>query len=490
MTKLELNNENLEQAEKALESLRPNTEFSSVFAARLRSEIEHKARGLSQSRQSNHSLSNLISSLFMNKAFIPLAVVAGLAVITAAVYVNRQGGQLALNNSTEKVLSGSYAVSKVGERSFGNLILAAGGRGGGNAAMGMGGDSSRSSAEIAPADPKIGIGGQGFIPETYRFVYKGGDLPELAAKQSVFRRVKNIGNQDAASRIVRALSLGLVDLNKFRTLELQNFTINENRDYGYNISVSMDQGSASISQNWLKWPQSPLSECRDEACLNRFRFKAEDVPDDATLISIAKSFVEEYDINVEAYGEPVVNDDWRRAYETAPDKSTFYVPDAGTVVYPLRLNGQQVLDEGGNLSGMMVNIDLRVKRVTGVYEINTQRYEESAYDGETNAQRLIELAERGGWRNYYPLAENVRGSKISTVDLGTPTIGLMRVWQYQEKAPNELYVPALIFPVITPNNSTMYMPKQVMIPLVKELLDEQPQPPVTIMDQPVSAPAR
>jgi hypothetical protein len=325
-------------------------------------------------------------------------------------------------------------------------------------------------------DPKIGL-----VPESYRFIYKGGDLPSLASQQPVLRRIKNSGAQ-GADQLIKTFTLGLLDLGKFQQMRLQNFALVEDREFGYMVNVDLSQGTASIYQNWEKWPQ-PYAQCQDEACMQRYRLQLSALPSDAEALSIARAFLNDHGISTTAYGAPYVNNDWREDFERSQDKANYYIPDSVSVVYPLQLEGQTVLDEGGNRTGLYVSVDVRHRRVSNVSELTSQRYEKSLYEGETDQNRLVALAERGGWRSYYPLADaGVQGQKIVNLDLGTPTIGLMRLWHYTVPVSQELYVPALVFPVTNRPVTPGYFPKQVAIPLVKEVLS-MPDAPVTLMGE-------
>ena len=67
----------------------------------------------------------------------------------------------------------------------------------------------------------------------------------------------------------------------------------------------------------------------------------DDLPTDEELIAIADNFLKEHGIKRENYGDPIVNKYWR---ETGMSD---FVPDTLTIIYPLLINGKEVLDQGG-----------------------------------------------------------------------------------------------------------------------------------------------
>jgi hypothetical protein len=88
----------------------------------------------------------------------------------------------------------------------------------------------------------------------------------------------------------------------------------------------------NIDANWEQWPQS---KCTTEACYKNEQVKIGDIPADDVLIGIARDFVSEHGIDLSHYGDPEVDNSWKRDYERATDTSLAYVPDTQRVVFPL-----------------------------------------------------------------------------------------------------------------------------------------------------------
>lgn len=416
-----------------------------------------------------------------------LRIILGIIIVIAAPIAYWAAKNPGSERSTvNQLLSSKYAVKEVGDKSFGSLATAvtAGGRGGdssGSAEIPQGQGSAGISMRTTPAQPGVG-GGTGdskivppYIPEEYRFKYVGDDLTNLAAEQPVYKRVKENISTSIIDRVIRTLSLGLIDLSTFQNTKLENFTFSENQEFGYTINVDVTNGSLGIYQNYNRWPQ-PLAECVDEDCFLANQPKLKDIPPDNEVIDIAEKFIADKQISLNGYSRPRVINNWRGLYEAADDKANFFFPEVIDVVYPLVIDEQEVFDEGGSESGLHINVSIREKRVVGLYDLSTRQYERSDYAGETNSKRIVDLAEQGGFRSY-PNPE-VRGAKVVNLELLTPTRQVMRMWRFDKNQSEEIFVPALVFPI---KNSGNFWRKNIIVPLVKEILDNDPQPPVTIM---------
>lgn len=458
---------------------RPNAQIDDQFRMRLRHQLQQRMAE-PQVLTSNSSI-NLISTI-MQKFMVPALVAVVILVAGGVWYTNQSNPGLINLGGSNQLLSGEYKVDEVSANSFGDLSKVAivnserNQSGGGNAAMGMGGDTAVAESDKMIA-PGSGGGGDASIlpyPSGFDFNYEGEVITGLNDAQLVMKRVKPVQNESLVSRIISFFSFGLVDLTKFTNARIQNFAFVEDKEYGLGVNVDLTYGSVSLYQNWEKWPQ-PQYTCDNNYCGAIPRLTEKDLPSDEEAIAIAEQFVNDYGISREGYGTPIVYEQmpWRIAYEQAPDKSRFYFPEAVSVLYPLVLDGSTVYDEGGNPSGMYVGIDVRTRKVNNVYGLDSKQFQRSQYTGETDTKRILEVAERGGYRNWG--WDNGEGRNV-TLDLDTPTIQLVRMWYSPEpnKAGEELYVPSLVFPIknATENN---YWRKNVVVPLVKDLLDNENQ---------------
>jgi len=361
-------------------------------------------------------------------------------------------------------------ITPAGDNAFGSLQnIQSGGRGGGgggseSVAMGMGG-SGGGAPSPTDADSRL------IAPEavTYKYVYRGEELSITEERQNVLKRLKDDSNSDLGNFINR-ITLGLLDLNSFSNTKLQSFSFFEDLNRGYNINVSLTEGTVNINEYWPKWQgdyQNPP------------QLQIGQIPPDEQIIAAADAFIAQHGIPREVYGEPFVNNDWRLYYERTPDKTQYYIPNTMSVVYPLVINGQTVYDESGNKNGMVVAVRVPDNVVSGVWELTTQNYQSSAYAAETSVERILGLAEKGGFRNYYYADA---GSREVEVELGTPTVSMVKLWKYDGGMGEELLVPSLIFPVTKePADAPYWYRKAVIVPLVKDILDNEIPDPVRIL---------
>lgn len=364
----------------------------------------------------------------------------------------------------------SPKISKVAGNAFGELSSAESisdeVRTTGTLGMGGGGVTTESSKTMA-LDASLDMVAPDMkimpMPYSYKYKYVGDDF-SLDSQVDVLKRIKN---SDASRALFAAFSgkqIGPIDLGVFSGLGLENLSILEDREYGYQISFNLKEGTFSINENWEKWRNIEMEKCRDDACYQSFRLKMTDIPADSQLLSIANDFLREKRIDVSAYGGPVVENNFREQYERTADKTSFYVPEAVSVVYPLVINGEEVVDESGNKNGIRVNVNTRVGRVSGVYGLSIQNYESSSYQAETDVQKIIEIAERGGQRWYYESENQIE------LELGTPEKTLVNVWNYRDGQSEELLVPALIFPILNPPTEEYYYQRNVVVPLAQDIL--------------------
>ena len=169
------------------------------------------------------------------------------------------------------------------------------------------------------------------------------------------------------------------------------------------------------------------------------------------------------------------------------EKVNYYFPDTLQVLYPFQLNDQPVY-ESSQRFGLMVTVDLREMRVSDVYNLQTQQYDSSDYPALTDVPAIIKQAESGGYQSYYPIYFKDSSVKEVTVSLGTPLRGYIKIWQYRpdKQYGDELFVPALFFPVLNAAELENFYTTQVIVPLIEEFSQDQGGP-VRIM--PLSTPA-
>ncbi len=499
-----------EELRKIIEKLlatRPNVQMDDEFVAALRREVMAKAEALSL--QDGKPASMLAQFMNINKfAFaVAGAVITLIIVIPVMNYLNHPASTANLAAVTDSLSGQSKEkIARLSADAFGPLMPP-----GTDATPAPADDSAALTQGNAVAAPEMafGLGGGGgsavpgkaIMPPyewvNYEYSYVGDDLTAPEGTLPVYRR--NVSQSTAANlgSLVGGADLPAVNFSQFSNLQLSNMTVNEDRDNGYSLYFNFLDGMVNIDMEWDRWPQ-PMRECKDQACYDSYRLQPSDVPADSELVAIAGSFLDSYGIDMSNYGAGQVRSDWRVMYDMAADKSAAYIPDMVTVVYPLIIEGQTAYDESGYANGMNVNINIRDKKVANVNGLKTLGFDRSDYIMETDMGRIRKLAENGG--NPWPLGSS-EGAKTVTVKLGTPAQELVWYWRYNSSngRGEEMYVPALVFPILNKADVPNLYRDNIVVFLAKEILDERggegaagmPEPMPLIMREgaAVSAPA-
>ncbi len=479
---------------------KPDVNVDARFIAALRDDLQTKAN------QINYNLNNKTNNYFssiMNKILASALVVVIVLAGGGLWYVQQNGRPLIRTeqNDIGQLLSGKYGVTNLDQESFGNLATLAIVENGGSRSQSGGGNGNAEMVTTPSAtvgnNSVPGMGGDKMTilpypaPQNFEFKYDGAEISNLPATQDVFKRTKPQQSPALVDRILNFLSFGLLDLSRFTDVKIQNFSFVEDRDYGYGMNVDVMQGSVSLYQNWEKWPQPDYGTCGGaaelenpslssaELCMPQTRLKPEDIPSNEEVIVATNDFLSVYGISRDTYGQPRVIDNWRAQYESAVDRTSIWIPEQVQVVYPLVLEGREVMDEGGSPSGLSLMVDARTKRVTSLYELTTKQFERSQYVGESDSKRIVDVAERGGFRNYM---YNDPNGRRTVLNLDTPTVELVKIWYSNDnyRTSNELFVPAYVFPVKNWEKSG-YWRKNVIVPLVRDILNSDNQPSIMPM---------
>lgn len=191
------------------------------------------------------------------------------------------------------------------------------------AVVGMGGGMDVDTRMILP------------IFNDFDYVYTGNELNLEQENALVYKRLKNEENlgKDLA-RTLNSFNFPQVSLNTFSDLKVNSISFVEDKEQGLMINFELKEGGIYIYEDWEKWRIAEREACgNDQACWDRFKIKIEDVPADSELISIANNFLSEHKIDIAKYGEPQVDNQWRRYYEYSEDKANYYIPEQATVIY-------------------------------------------------------------------------------------------------------------------------------------------------------------
>ncbi len=304
---------------------------------------------------------------------------------------------------------------------------------------------------------------------SFEYIYRGDSLDLSEESGTVYRRLKGgAGFSSSLDNVIKDKSFGPLNLKSFSNLETNSISLTENKKLGLSLTVDFKEENIYIGENWMYW-QSERDKCgSDQACWDSYRLKISDIPADDLMIAMAGKFLTDRGINLSNYGDPTVDNEWRTNYENSQDKENYYIPEYVSVIYPLKVDNQIVYNQSGGLEGLRVTINLLHTAVSGVSSLSSNRYEASDYTFETDGERIISVAEKGGYGgfSYYSGEE-----KKTMVELGTPTKSLVKFWRYTNGNSEELLVPALVFPVIN-NPENYYGSKFITVPLVKEMINE------------------
>lgn len=323
----------------------------------------------------------------------------------------------------------------------------AGGGAGGGGGIFMDGKMSAVSSLIAPWNP-------------VKYVLEG-DLPELPQGQVEVLERDLRPLKVPFSSIQSAFKDAAIDLSSFEGTSVEFVTVTQRKQYGYTINVSMADGSVSINQAWEFWPH-PEQNCQDEACYRALQPKLSDIPADAELIRVADAFIKEHDIDLSGYGDPIVDNAWRRDYERVEDKRYAWIPESMRVVYPLLVDGKTVTEAGGGFAGVSVQVSAKQKRVTDAYGLATYQFSRAKHPA---------VSDRGDVEKFLGMA-GTQTPDAPTVTLKDPTVQFVRLYEYENGKSAELFVPALVFQVPNATGAQYYLPQTVAVPLAKDLLDE------------------
>jgi hypothetical protein len=474
---------------------KPDTKFDESFKEELKIKLLSRAEDLIAEKNLK---ANWFSGIFMVKNFSYAVFGAGLVIFILApvlflmsfqsqvlqvVPKNEKASQKqaiftsgihkAESNAFGKLSSTAAQASNAGEtaavsRSSAPMALGMGGGGGGTSASGV----STVSTDSSVATSKMMMP---YNPEkiNYIYIYDGQDFSLKESSLPVFKRIKDNDGGQSLAGVLKNLNFGFVDLAKFENLKVNNLNLTEDKEFGYMLSVNLDENSISISENWLKWPNI-YNNCQDEACFAKNRLQPGDVPADDQVISVAQEFLTGLGVDMSYYGTAYVQDAWRVEYARAEDKSNAWVPDSLNVVFPLVINGQTVYDTGGERSGLNVSVDIRNMKVSGVFDIIGNNYDSSSYEAITDTDVVMKSVKSGGYQNYLGATVYDNPDKTVEIKLDSPTIDLVRYYNYSNEkgTTEELFVPALIFPVKSVSDDTAYFyRKSIIVPLAKEIFE-------------------
>lgn len=439
---------------------KPDTTFDQQFAKKLRAK-------LLQSQKTTTNLMPTSPFVFQRLAYV---AIGGLLTLVVAVPLTYQLSQPGV--TLESLVSSPNTEPKFRELSgnaFGTLSLE-------STTTALGGDESTRSAVIPGANPvaAIGAGGGGVTSEDadkqasmvidpypganiyYRYTYNGEELDLSTISDTVYRRNGGI-SLDGRGGDLANVKVGPVDLGAFSGLSLQSFSLKQADKNGYSVYVDPENGSLSINGNEGLWAYTreyvPFTE-------------GEVLPDEE-LISIANGFLSQFRIDTSGFGEPMV-DNRGLVYALTQPANIRYIPDVVNVTYPLMLDGQPVYSGDGSAYGMTLMVNMRTKAVANAYMNLGEAYDRSTYELERNAETVLAYAAQGGIYSY----EQPADATVVDIELGTPKLILMSHYNYTGSTVENLFVPALNFPITKNSDTNPVYQTSITVPLVKSIIEE------------------
>lgn len=467
---------------------KPDSKFDEKFALELREKVMARAKELKTKESDKRQMSNGLAIFFkVSYATVGIALLLLLVISLPAIYSkNKTGPKTALN------LSGG--ITKIGNSAFGHLALntnqtktesdmalRAGSTASAPVAATQTYQANQSDEKSASSVADISAVGvkRTSMPYpidieriNYEYVYKGGDFDAMPDSLAVYKKAKSDIASRELGKYLTEFKIDTLNLNKFGGANLDNLTMSENQEFGYTLSINFQEATIDINSNWQQWPH-PENNCRDEKCYAQYRLTKDDVPADEKIIDIANQFINDYGIDVSHYGQPYIQKNWQKFYGIAADNAEIYVPEEITVIYPLVLDGKTLHDESGYPNGLYVTVNIRRNRVAGARPITPYNYISSDYEMITDKDKIVEYAKKGG---IYPAYQYPDPTKTIEIGLDTPTLGLVRHWNYNQETgqSEELFAPALIFPIIkNETEAANYYNDYIIVPLAKEIFEKQ-----------------
>ncbi len=436
---------------------RPNTSLDPLFVANLRRELIQKMESktskpwyLSWAEQRNWTFA-----------------LAGISVFLFAWVVWSEVGPRNIGNLS---LSLSPRIAAVGDRAFGSLTNQAPayglGGGGNNVQSFKEGDSARS---ILPYPQDL---------ISYAFKYTGNELDSsIWQDMTVLKRQKGTYGRELANAFNNR-QFGLLNLGSLNNLTVDNIFLKEDKENGYNIYISLWEGTVTLSPN-SRWSLF-TEKCSERGCEPRPQPKLEDFPADSEVVRIANEFLQEKGIDRGAFGEGIVNNDWKRISPAEGGVEPQYLPSQLVVTYPLRVQDKDVFYAYGARYGLQVSVDVLERKVVGVNELVLPVYDSSGYALTKDSARILRSAENGG-ASYFGFSGS---GKKETIEISTPEVVYIRQYSYTGNEAQDLLVPALAFPVVNQATDSKFTQTHIVVPVVEEVLNDlekQKENPATIM---------
>lgn len=436
----------------------PQANFNNEFKEKLKAEIMARIEEIKSIQPQEKPVFSL-----MNK--FSYGVIGGLVVIILAVpiiYLNKNN-PTDISNTSDVIESLGFnsdiSLKQLAGNAFGKIVSS-------QDQATSGGIATRSQSGGGSGLPNVGFGGGGGMgmmiapePYHYKFSYVGDDFTIDESEMDVFKRSTSDNIQTKLAKTIKGMNLGFIDISSLSNAKVRNFNIVEDKEGGYSVAVGLNEETASIN---IEYGQPMVTT---DSVLEK-----NNIPSDNEIIKKSDDLLKRFGLNLKNYGQPVVDHSWEIYYKQNPSEdSSRYIPDIIQVSYPIMINNMQVYDEGGNTSGPQVSVNIRYNQANGAWGISSNNYQSSKYTIEQDVKKIIQTALGGGYRRYYNSQSN---GEVVNIELETPKFSLVAINNFKGETYEQLFVPALVFPVSDSVNRTKFYQKNIVVPLVKDLLDQ------------------
>lgn len=438
----------LKKVIKKLIATKPRAEMNEVFRRELRSALLKKAEELKPPTTED------VRGAYLKPSHLAFAgtgavIILAVAIISYAL-INKTNETETSPAETPKVAFSEASITELSAEAFGDLssrnLQSSSGEIGAYSEQ----ESTLNNTDdiiSVDTDTETVMGGT-----NYNYIYNYAiSLPD--SDMAIYKKTTDENAARQAADYLKNFDLNMIDLNTFDQLQLQSFSLTQDKEYGYNINFNLSTGYFNMVSNGNKWFEYDSSE----------RLYLEDVPTDEHLFATANGFVKQYDIDVTGYGNPEIEESWLDPNSRyTDDLDEVYIPGSIKVIYPLLINQRRVYTTFGDPVGLELNIDLRENKVSSVSNMTNLTLESSDYPIETDTEKLLSQVQQGG---YYELRYE---NPANTYDIQLGEQELAYITTY-ENGSQQYFIPALVFPVVEPSD---FYKNRVVVPLVSGLLPE------------------
>ncbi len=314
-----------------------------------------------------------------------------------------------------------------------------------------------------------------YVPTVYIYIYSWEKLDMTGSQMPVYKKnIVGFDDKDFVS-IIKKIDTWKIDMSKFSNLKMDSLMVSEDNEFGFDMSISFEDGIIYFSKNYKKRPISCLDQAKisssisplaTQQCVD-YKIKITDIPSDETLLKIAADFVGKYSIDIKDFGTPVVDNYRKLWYENSLDKDNYYLPDTINVIYPRVVDGKEVYEEFWQKKWLKISIDIKQQKVSWMNSLEKLNFDVSNYEVDNNFNNMVSVAEK--WWRYGFSQTYMDNFKVKKIILSTPEIKYIDYYNYKDWLSQEYLIPSYVFPIDRSNlKADEYVASSVVVPLTKD----------------------